>query len=323
MRFAVCLPLLDDWDSVAELLRRLDAALPREHAFEVLLVDDGSARSAPAALMTERRVALGRTSVLRLRRNMGHQRAIGIGLCHIYKHVPCDGVLVMDADGEDTPEGASRLVREFVEHRGEVAVFAQRVRRTESLGFRLGYAGYRLVHRLLLGRGISVSNFSLIPRRQLSALVVVEDVWNHYAAAQFKTGLPRSLVPIDRGFRIAGRSRMNLTTLVIHGLSAISVFADVVGVRLLLHGLIIGLLALAGALAVIGIRVFTDLAVPGWATVATAAFVIVFLQAMMLSLIFSFIVLGSRSHVSVIPIRDYHYFVAEEPGPPAAPGLST
>ena len=322
MRFAICIPLLDDWESVAELLRRLDAALPRDHEFKVLLVNDGSTNPAPTALTAEPRTALSAVTILRLRRNLGHQRAIGIGLCHIYEHVRCDGVLVMDADGEDTPDGAGRLVQEFVRLKGEVAVFAQRARRTESLAFRLGYTAYKLAHGLLLGRGINVGNFSLIPRRQLSALVVVEDIWNHYAAALFKAGLPRRQIPIDRGARIAGRSHMNLPALVIHGLSAISVFSDIVGVRLLLQGLLVGLLALVGVLVVVGIRLFTNLAIPGWATQATAAFVIVFLQAMMLSMIFSFIVLNGRSRTAAMPIRDYRFFVAEagdDSAPPAEP----
>ena len=35
-----------------------------------------------------------------------------------------------------------------------------------------------------------VGNFSVIPRDLLSRLVVVSELWNHYAAAVFKSRLP-------------------------------------------------------------------------------------------------------------------------------------
>ena len=46
--------------------------------------------------------------VLRLRRNVGHQRAIALGLTYLQVEAGCEAVIVMDADGEDRPADVPR-----------------------------------------------------------------------------------------------------------------------------------------------------------------------------------------------------------------------
>src|SRR4029434_10989959 len=66
----------------------------------------------------------------------------------------------------------------------------------------------------------------------LSSLVVASELWNHYAAAVVKLRLPYTSIPTTRGRRASGRSSLDFVALVVHGLSAASVFGDVIGVRL-------------------------------------------------------------------------------------------
>ena len=51
--------------------------------------------------------------ILHLQRNIGHQKAIAVGLAYIKENLACDKVLVMDSDGEDKPEDAAALLRQF------------------------------------------------------------------------------------------------------------------------------------------------------------------------------------------------------------------
>ena len=91
-----------------------------------------------------------------------------------------------------------------------------------------------MAHRVLTGHGVRVGNFSVIPRERLSCLVATSELWNHYAAAAFPSRQPYATVPTRRADRLDGRSKMNFVALVIHGLSAISVYSDAIGVRLLI-----------------------------------------------------------------------------------------
>jgi hypothetical protein len=307
----ICIPLLDDWESATVLIRQIDmvcAQLPV--AAEVLLVDDGSTAIPPAEL-GKGTTSLKRIDILHLRRNLGHQRAIAIGLAYIQENRPCSAVVVMDGDGEDLPRDIPRLLDRLTSDRERSVVFAKRRRRAEGLLFRTLYQVFKVVHRILTGRKVEVGNFSVIPREQLGRLVAVSETWNHYAASVFKAKIPVEMVPTDRAPRIAGTSKMNLVGLVTHGLSAMSVFADTVGVRLLLATCPMALLAVAGLLAVVVIRLFTNLAIPGWTTIAACCLMIVLLQALVMSIVFVFVALHGRVNLTFLPIRDYRYFVRE------------
>jgi polyisoprenyl-phosphate glycosyltransferase len=303
------MPLRDDWASAAELIRLLDQAISSYPCtLDVLLVDDGSVQGCGSVDFRGRFEVVQSIQILRLRRNFGHQRAIAIGLVNIEKTISCDAVLVMDADGEDTPDGALQLLRAFS---GTQAIFAERSRRTESLVFRLFYQLYKVLHRMLTGISVRVGNFCILPSTYLSTLVVMSELWNHYAATVFRSGLPFTMIPIARGYRIAGTSRMNYVSLVAHGMSAISVFGDVVGVRLLIASMAGSLLAALGILTVTAIRIFTDRSIPGWATYSIGMLTVILIQFITLATSFTFTMLANRTNLSFVPLRDYELFVAD------------
>ena len=312
MCLVILLPLRDDWKSAAELIRRLDKVLSGyPDTLQILVVDDGSMQRATRDTFQTSYSTVCSIRVLRLRRNLGHQRAIAIGLAYLESTTPCDAVLIMDADGEDTPEGALQLLDAFAAKKGAVAVFAERSRRSESFVFQLFYRLYKILHRTLTGVGVQVGNFSILPTTHLNTLVVVSETWNHYAAAVFRSRLPFIMIPIPRGRRIDGSSQMNFESLVGHGLSAISVFGDVVGIRLLISSIAGSFLAGLGILTVILIRFLTDRAIPGWATYASGMLVIIMIQFVSIAASFTFFVLSSRTNFGFIPSRDYQLFVAE------------
>jgi hypothetical protein len=212
----------------------------------LLFLDDCSDTPVPPDLVKDELKNLLCVESLRLRRNLGHQRAIAIGLCFVHAERPCDAVLVMDADGEDKPADVPRLIQKFLEEGARKVIFAERIRRSEDWTFRVGYLLYRGLHWLLTGVRVRVGNFSILPAEYLETLVVVSETWNHYAASVIKCRLPNRVLPAARGTRLAGRSSMNYVALVLHGLSAISVFAEIVGVRLTLA--ILAAVVVSGAL---------------------------------------------------------------------------
>ncbi len=178
-------------------------------------------------------------------------------------------------------------------------------RRSEGFGFRLFYQLYKRLHRLLTGRTVEVGNFSVVPKELLDRLVGVCELWNHYAAAIIKARLPNVGVPVNRGQRIVGNPRMNFTSLVVHGLSAISVFGEEVGIRMLLATSVLTALCGVGLVAVLAIRFFTTLAIPGWATTAAGVLGVLMANGLLLSLMFIFIILQARSQQTFLPLRDY------------------
>ena len=311
LHVAILMPLRDDWISAKELICQLDRTISPLHcALHIMLVDDGSIQGPNSTDFQADFLVVRTIRILRLRRNLGHQRAIAIGLAYLEQNTACHAILVMDADGEDTPDGALQLIRRFSHDGGGEAIFAKRSRRQESLIFRLFYRGYKLLHHMLTGIRVRVGNFSILPAAYLNVIVCFPELWNHYAAAVFRSGLRYSMIPIPRGCRIAGKSKMNFVALVAHGLSAISVFGDVVGVRLLIASLAGSLLSAFGILAVIILRLFSNLAIPGWATYTAGILAIISIQFVTIASSFTFFMLSGRTNLGFVPLRDYPMFVA-------------
>jgi glycosyltransferase involved in cell wall biosynthesis len=306
----IMIPVFNDWASLAQLLPRLDAVLASHFLMvDVLVVDDGSTIEPAADLKNLDFASLRRIDVLRLRRNLGHQRAIAVGLAYIEDSLSAEAVVVMDGDGEDDPADVPRLLERLDEEGNEPIVFAERAKRSESFVFQVFYGLFKLLHLLLTGTGVRVGNFSVIPRRRLSSLVVVAELWNHYAAAVFRSRQPYCMIPTERSHRLCGRSTMNFVSLVTHGLSAISVYSDVVGVRLLVMVIVLAFLAFSGLIGAVLVRFATDLAIPGWASYTVCILLVLFVQAIMSAFGFSFMILGSRHGTTFLPRRDYSFFI--------------
>ena len=307
---AILIPNFNDWDSLRLLLPQLDSAMEGlEHQVSVLVVDDASTEPMPEDWPGQDFKALDTVEILNLRSNQGHQRAIALGLYHLHELTDVEAVVVMDGDGEDRPEDVPELLRAYVAEAGRDVVFAARTRRMESLGFRLCYRAYRVVHHALTGVVVQVGNFSVVPRPAMARLMAVPDLWNHYAASVYRARLPRTLVPLPRGRRLAGESKMNFVSLLIHGLSAMSVFSDQVSARLLTAAVSFAVVAMGLMGVTAGVRWFTDLAVPGWATFTVGLLLVLVVQLLSFATLFAFLIASRRSSLNFLLTRDAPYFI--------------
>ncbi len=311
-RIVILIPMFNDWEAAELLLSELDAAFrPDSVSVEVLFVDDGSTDAMPANFASGRFAHLRAVNILELRRNLGHQRAIAAGLVYVYQNRPCRAVVVMDADGEDRPGDIRQLIERFDKEGGHSIVFAERAKRLESLSFRILYQIYRLIHLILTGAAVRVGNFSIVPFESLAKLAVTPEIWNHYAAAVIRSRIRSCSIPIARGKRVAGRSKMNFIGLLLHGLSAFFVYGDIVGARLLIAIALALILELVLASIGIGLRFPSSPGIYGLAAYLGALLGIVLLQAIPIALILVFSVIGGRVNAGFLPIRDCPYFVSD------------
>jgi len=62
------------------------------------------------------------------------------------------------------------------------------------------------------------------------------------------------------------------------------------------------------------IRLFTSLAVPGWATYVTGLIVIILLQILSITFAFTIHAFANPTSMSFLPIRDYSWFIASSAG---------
>lgn len=310
-QIAIVTPVLDDWESFTRLVAEISSSFTGSGVdFHLFALDDGS--TTPFDVNTIRLATdscVVGIEVLHLAANLGHQRAIAVGLCAIADRAEIDAVIIMDSDGEDRPADIAALLAASHRNPSQI-VFARRARRSESWRFRLFYRCYKFAFRILTGRTITFGNFSLLPLAAVRRLVHMPELWNHLAATIMRSRLPYTDVPTTRGKRYAGRSSMNVVALAIHGLSAMSVYTDVIFVRVLMAAGFVACLSLTGIIGVALVRFATDLAIPGWATIAGGDLMIVLSQTGIVMVATSLMMLAGRSNRPIVPIIDSGVFIA-------------
>ena len=102
-------PVYNDFAAFATLARDLgSASQPARIRLSIVAVDDGSLQTAdvPAALPT----GIDSLEIRRLVCNLGHQRAIAVGLASVASLAGHHAVVVMDCDSEDRPADLLRLL---------------------------------------------------------------------------------------------------------------------------------------------------------------------------------------------------------------------
>jgi len=299
----IVVPVYNDWPSYTKLVEALDAVageLP-DWRIDLLAVDDGSSDDfRKSALAGTKPAHLASSRVVELVCNLGHQRAIAVGMVTALERFEQDALIVMDADGEEDPAYVKEMLAAHVDD-PERVITAERGQRSEGLVFRSFYQIYKGLFRALTGQSISFGNFGLLPRTQAKRLIHRPETWSNLAASIIRSRVPTKSVWTKRAVRYQGQSKMNFMSLILHGLGAMSVYSDVLFVRLLLSSVGLALLALCGIIAVVGIRIGTELAIPGWASTMVAALAIMLVQSIAVSFGGIFIVLQSRSTPSIIP----------------------
>jgi glycosyltransferase involved in cell wall biosynthesis len=300
----ILIPVFNDWEALSKLLEKIQSqAEILDSKFSILIVNDCS--SLPVKIEISSNLEI---SVLHLLRNVGHQKAISLGLAYLAESESKSNVLVMDADGEDKPEDIPAILEAWNNNPDKI-IFAHRSKRSEGIIFRIFYIVYKMVFKLMTGKVITFGNYSLVPNGLLRKLAFVSEIWNNYPGGVIRSKLPYTSIPLERGKRLAGESKMNFASLVLHGMSTIAVFLDVAAVRIMLTSVFMIACSLIGIVVVLELKFVDEMATPGWASPLASAFFIIVLQAFFISLFLVFTVLSYRSNKHFIPLEDYKPFI--------------
>ena len=201
--------------------------------------------------------------------NLGHQRGLVFALRQMANQIgPTDIVVTLDSDGEDRPEDIADLFDTITQaHSPEHTVaVVERSKRRESLSFKLFYFFFKMGFYWLTGQVIRSGNFAAYHGSFLKKYI------NHpyfdlcYSSTLISLKINRLVIKKPRGVRLQGQSKMNLVSLIMHGIRMLMPFIDRIAIRSLIA--FAGLFMLSGifAVSVICIRLFTDWAIPGWAS---------------------------------------------------------
>lgn len=304
----ICLtPVYNDWESFSILVKAIEEyPKHKDLLFQIIVINDGSIEDYKDHKISKNTPI----EIVNLKTNIGHQRAIAVGLQYINDiKSDFDYVIVLDSDGEDKPEDITFLISKCQTLNNFKIVFAQRKKREESVFFKIGYFFYKNIFYCLTGQKINFGNFSCIPNKLLKRVVVQDNLWNHYSGSIIQSKTPFDKVILNRGKRYAGQSKMNFTSLVLHGLSSISVYFDSLSVRILKLSLFGVLLCFLSVISVLYLKFFTDSSIPGWASNLILIIFSIILQLSSVTLIVLLMQLSSRKNIKAPNSEIYKEFV--------------
>lgn len=205
---SVVIPIYNDQEVIAELLRRLTAVLESIVSdYEIILIDDGS-RDNSWAIMNEERKQREHLRIARLSRNFGQQNAIAAGLSLTTK----DLIVLMDSDLQDRPEDIPVLIDALLADPEATMAIAQweerkdsRMKKAVSRLFQIVSNRITDIHQMprlgifrVMKKSV-VDELRNFPERTATAVSLLYFIGHKYVA-----------VPLKRDARFAGSSGYNL-----------------------------------------------------------------------------------------------------------------
>lgn len=205
---SVVVPIYNDEEVIAELLRRLTAVLETiVKDYEIILVDDGS-RDHSWEIMQAERAQREHLTIARLSRNFGQQNAISAGLSLTHN----DLIVLMDSDLQDRPEDIPTLIDALLAAPQATMAIAQWEARKDHFM-------KKAVSRLFQRVSNRITDIHQMPRLGIFRVMkksVVDELRNFpertatAVSLLYFIGSKYVAVPLKRDARFAGKSGYNL-----------------------------------------------------------------------------------------------------------------
>ena len=229
MKFKVLIPVYNDWQSVFELLVKINASLVnQDDEISIIIVNDASNHDREDKEINLENI--NSIKIINMKINQGHARCIATGLKYIYEKEDFDYVIPMDGDGEDRPEEISEFINQ-VKKSDNKAIVGERIKRSENLTFKICYIMHKLITLTFTGKVIKYGNFTCLPKVVVEKMINEKATWNSFSGSLRKIENDLISIPSVRGTRYFGPSKMSFFNLLKHSLSIISVFRQAVLIR--------------------------------------------------------------------------------------------
>ena len=156
-------------------MKRIDQEISSfEDIFDIVVLNDGSTIKHSIKNKNFKKINL--IKILNLKKNLGSQRALAIGLKYLSIFEKETNIILMDADGEDDPNLLKKIIDSSKRFPNKI-ITANRTKRNENLIFRFMYEIHYLFTLLITGKKVRFGNYSLINSNKLKKILSSGDLW--------------------------------------------------------------------------------------------------------------------------------------------------
>ena len=283
---SIVVPVYNEAGNVRVLYDRLVSVLePLALEWELIPVDDGSSDGTLDELQGLQ-AADPRVRPISFSRNFGHQVALTAGL----DAARGAAVVCMDGDLQHPPEVLPELLAKWREGYDVVQTV-----RTDTAGVgplkRLTSALFYRFINWLSDTPIepNAADFRLLSREALDALLQCRERDRFVRGLVSWVGFRRTEVPFIAGSRFSGKTKYSLAKMLRLAFDALTAFSTKPLKLATSAGFVAAVLGLTYACYTAYVRLFTDRAVPGWASLTVSVLVLGGLQLICLGLIAEYI----------------------------------
>ena len=232
MKLSIVCPSFFDIPSFLRVRTELRAHSKISQQFELsfVLIDDSGGQDAEVSEVKK----LSDVLVIAPPYNLGHQGALVYGLRTLSSTISNDDFIVtMDADGEDKTADVVELLGPLLKQQSSIHQIsvARRTHRTETVFFKLFYICFKLVFRIATGTVIRNGNFAAYRGWLLKEVIFHPHFDQCYSSSFISLPLQITFIPLARGQRYFGKSKMGYMGLVTHGIRMFMPFSEKIATR--------------------------------------------------------------------------------------------
>ena len=227
----IVLPTYNDWKSLEKVLEILNLRLKNlKKDIYILIINDCYKEKFKK---TKNFKNFKKIIVLNLKKNLGSQKAIYVGLKYLQKKITDYNnviISILDSDGEDDPKALKKLIQ-ITERKKDFFIFASRKGRTENRFLKILNNARLYITLILTGKFINFGNFSSFPSSLLKRITLNDDIFLAFSSGVAKNYSKLFLYNVKKNKRFYDTSKVNIKFLIIHSIKIISVFYKVVFLR--------------------------------------------------------------------------------------------
>ena len=225
-KIIILTPILNDWYNLKQLLVKINKIFEKKikKNFDLIIVNDCS--NDLYDLKRYKLKMIKKIYLINLKKNVGSQRAIAIGIKYIdsiYKKK--FRTIIIDSDGQDNPQIIQKMLS-ISKTRPESSIAVNRGQRKEELWFRVFYELYCFTIKIFYFRKIRFGNFSLINSNHLKIISRQKELWSAFPPTLSKSVSNLIHITANRERRYSGDSKMNFFGLIRHALRVFSVLKN-------------------------------------------------------------------------------------------------
>ena len=229
MKYVILIPIYNDRESLTLLIENINSEIKDlDHEISLVVINDASSQQIVDTYPNIENI--NSIEIVNMKENRGHARCIASGLKYIFEKKNFDYVIPMDGDGEDRPEEIKNFIEVSINSGGK-SIVGERIKRSESLFFKICYQFHKFLTLSFTGQSIKFGNFTCLSKSTVEKMIKEKATWNSFSGSLKKIEKELLTVPSIRGPRYHGPSQMSFFNLLKHSLSIISVFRKTVLIR--------------------------------------------------------------------------------------------